>query len=859
MTEETEACLRLLQRAQFPSSRMLDNIPFTKNSLCDWIFDTIEMNSWLKNPENVLMIGGPPGCGKSVLAKHLIYQLPTALEPKTAKVLYHIFDDRHENLRPESMLASLLYQLCQERPSLTRHAISAFRSMGKEFASSSEVLINIFLSIIPVYDIKHIIVVLDGIDKNLSDILKLTDRLKQPGSVGFVLTTRHNTLESEEDLIFIDWNSNFPMSNIQNFVEQRLENIKLDDVGKDWVKKKLEVESSFLWSELILQHLEKSLASGQTFQSLMPTLFSQFHHLEEIYDKYFQLLKEKSSEEDWILFFEVAKLMVVSQRPLTVEAHADALNVGSGGHEPHPSWPNGCTSFQLQRITSEVESLGLLRQDSSGHLQFLHTSLIDYLVSPEPKMRITQISLVDAHFSMAKKCVAQIHGNLCADITACDITSFHETFTEYAATSWMVHFSNCQYFTRDVLLLDSVYKLFNFPNNLSPPTQWLILYEHATSETLPRHKVFGPLFGGAYFGLLPLVEKALRIGADIEAQDDDGKTALHWASERGHSSVVSVLLSNGANVNSITYSGWSSLHLAAFKGDDGMIALLLTNGADVNLEGGDGRNPLHCAVEAGRVKVIDTLLKAGADVTRRSYTGVSIIHLAQNLSSDESLRVLVMSSTAPEALLRRSIFDNDPITLDLLFQWRLDVIVQWYHWVGELLEEGLPKKEISDLLLQSENLDWLAGGDVQYRPKQTWKFIPEFKHRHCCAHHLTVLKVSVERHILNLDTSTQIHQEDNSSGDQAEVELNMGACVLGDSSVDSTRSGSRPLDPEQHFVELERREQELIKLCGIGGVFIPEHHSKSGRINPGYALMRRHTAQVMYGASGVSALYDYRI
>jgi ankyrin repeat protein len=45
------------------------------------------------------------------------------------------------------------------------------------------------------------------------------------------------------------------------------------------------------------------------------------------------------------------------------------------------------------------------------------------------------------------------------------------------------------------------------------------------------------------------VEKLLEQGANVNAKDRDGETALMWAARRGHSETVKALINAGADVN----------------------------------------------------------------------------------------------------------------------------------------------------------------------------------------------------------------------------------------------------------------------------------------------------------------------
>ncbi|PNH00147.1 Ankyrin repeat domain-containing protein, partial [Tetrabaena socialis] len=96
-----------------------------------------------------------------------------------------------------------------------------------------------------------------------------------------------------------------------------------------------------------------------------------------------------------------------------------------------------------------------------------------------------------------------------------------------------------------------------------------------------------------------------------------GETALHRASNQGHTEVVEVLLRAGADVAAKSSNGWTALHWASEKGHTEVVAALLRAGADVAAKTNSGFTALHKASIGGHTEVVAALLRAGADVAAK--------------------------------------------------------------------------------------------------------------------------------------------------------------------------------------------------------------------------------------------------
>lgn len=96
---------------------------------------------------------------------------------------------------------------------------------------------------------------------------------------------------------------------------------------------------------------------------------------------------------------------------------------------------------------------------------------------------------------------------------------------------------------------------------------------------------------------LPMVTLLVDAGADLNARDRDGWTALMWASWSNLPKVTAKLLALGADVNAADRLGNTALTLAALQGHGGMVALLLQKGANKALATKAGKTAGALAAE----------------------------------------------------------------------------------------------------------------------------------------------------------------------------------------------------------------------------------------------------------------------
>ena len=109
------------------------------------------------------------------------------------------------------------------------------------------------------------------------------------------------------------------------------------------------------------------------------------------------------------------------------------------------------------------------------------------------------------------------------------------------------------------------------------------------------------------------VAALLKQGADANATQPDGSTALHWAAHWSDLTLAKTLTKAGANANAANEYGVTPLFLAAENGNPELMDVLVAAGANPRAALPSGETVLMTAVRGGSLAAITRLLAAGAD------------------------------------------------------------------------------------------------------------------------------------------------------------------------------------------------------------------------------------------------------
>ena len=150
---------------------------------------------------------------------------------------------------------------------------------------------------------------------------------------------------------------------------------------------------------------------------------------------------------------------------------------------------------------------------------------------------------------------------------------------------------------------------------LAVPTGLLVSPAAAHAESAPQSTPAIPaIIEALKAGDLETARALVAGGADVDAPQGDGATALHWAAHRNDLDAATLLIEAGADVDAANALGATPLWLAAINGSAPMVERLLEAGGNPNVSLKMGETPLMTAARSGDVQTVERLLEHGADV-----------------------------------------------------------------------------------------------------------------------------------------------------------------------------------------------------------------------------------------------------
>ena len=149
-----------------------------------------------------------------------------------------------------------------------------------------------------------------------------------------------------------------------------------------------------------------------------------------------------------------------------------------------------------------------------------------------------------------------------------------------------------------------------------------ILVDGGANVNIQDYDARTPLMIHAESGSKDIVSYLVAHGADVHRKDAAGQTALHLAHNLA---IVKILVDGGANVNIQDDKGRTPLMIHAEKGNKDIVSSLVAHGADVHRKDSKGRTALH---HSGS-EIVKLLVDRGSNVEERDCCQITpLVHAA---------------------------------------------------------------------------------------------------------------------------------------------------------------------------------------------------------------------------------------
>lgn len=194
-------------------------------------------------------------------------------------------------------------------------------------------------------------------------------------------------------------------------------------------------------------------------------------------------------------------------------------------------------------------------------------------------------------------------------------------------------------------------------------------------------------------------KKLVELGADINAVDIRGRTALLWAIELNNFDKVRWCVENGADLHVVNPEGNPPLHRAVAGQFLEGVACLIEHGADIHFKNSNGCTALHHSFYSP--ECTRRLLKCGADANAMGNDGKTVLdrYLWMALASKQNKTLLPNIRLLAE--YGADYFDQSDFGMSFLEtakSYDFDDVVEY-------LETHMEQKRLDDLIKADDNTE----------------------------------------------------------------------------------------------------------------------------------------------------------
>lgn len=614
-----------------------DRVEDRVEDTCMWFLQHDHFQEWTKQESGPLLVSADPGCGKSVLAKHLIDNVL----PRSATICYFFFKDQDQSTVRQALCA-LLHQLFSQKPVLIQHAMKQFEKDGRGLIGTSKSLWAILEDAVRDSQAGPVIIVLDALDEcaeeefeNLMRNLESQMRSNQlaRGRLKYLLTSRpyeqivskfrglldafpriHIPGEEESETI---------SQEVNRVIEFRVERLATEKALSDRVKDRLAGEllkmthRTYLWVYLVFDYLKT-----EDFKKTPKGVQSIVESLPKSVNQAYERILNKSKEP--LMVRRALSIILAAGRPLSLWEMNFAVNIDE-------------TVQTLQDLDLEEENhfksrlrswCGLFVSVYHGKIYFLHQTARDFLlnnlplsstISPEARWQ-RSITVRQAHNLLAELCVRYLNffnsdtGLRAGSAPEASHQINSQAFLDYSAKFWGLHFRDASIDDEDTATVRVALKL------IDPDSKAYSVWSDLYWGDKYRRKPSTPtgLIVAACLGHTVTVKLLLDTGVNINAWDREYGNALEAASVRGYEAIVKQLIDKDADIDAQVVVAAARNYL---NGKEIMTLLLDRRSADVQITeqvvkaaagNGDGGNLILHLHHATAIEVTEAVMESAA-------------------------------------------------------------------------------------------------------------------------------------------------------------------------------------------------------------------------------------------------------
>ncbi|XXG98724.1 hypothetical protein Hte_005053 [Hypoxylon texense] len=677
---------------------------------CQWFCTHARFQKWLTSEtDRILLVSADPGCGKSVLAYHLINSAVPARRPE-ATICYFFFKDNSEQRDLSNAYSAILHRLFMGNGKLANRCESAIERAGSSLTKRPAFLWSLFTAAVKNPDAGPVICILDALDEcdprglqilidDLKSLYTSSQDDKNVLDVRFLLTTRGHPRIMDQfrslPQLYV-WpvgqdmkESSAIQREINLVIDYRLRRLatlkgvdkKQEDKLRYMLHRRGGDQRTYIWVRLIFEVLEAAYPSNNDeWDDLIENLPSS------VPAAYLKLLeKVHRNQQKRVLI--LLNLILAAYRPLSLQEMNIAINVRDR--------QGAYSTDDLNMVSDEafrnwmLDACGFFVTVYDNKVFLIHQTAKEFLLGAfeesqeiaysRNSVMFAKMDLESAHAVMAESCISYLSLKSCREGVIYDAFSAfarqikgNETdmlspewkeinsypFAKYVLSFWLGHFRHGQKMSSGQLLtdIDDDFRLYyelifrDSAGQLGPII--LASLRAQRIETLTRKSYQIPHYLAPYeYTLLSFLDKlGLREKFRDTQSDDSGFRVAALASLCGHLRILKEETTLSIPPREVSLAGGPE---QSPGGPDPPIDSRLLDPICIK-----------CAVIGETIPCLEYLITKGLPLNCLEPNGQTPLHWAAKNGSNEMVECLIRNGAGIE------IADTDghtPLTLALSY------------------------------------------------------------------------------------------------------------------------------------------------------------------------------------------------